>query len=487
MKRRIILFLVVFVFSYVRALSQSGNNCTNAITIPMDGNCNSYNVSSSTGNKDHCQGLLYGGQGAITYFKFTTDAAPQCVSLNLQTTGGQSIEAMLYTGCSNGNTIGGGTYDPQNMCFHDGKGIWATNLDVSNLTPGVTYYLKVRTESGYTGTIQVCGKFYTPPNNLCTSATLIDEALTEDNNACNFGSGGFTPGNPCASVNMISVAWYKYTVLTDGVSLLNIRNMNCDNRDLPGINDYGFNMFFFTGSCGSLTQRYCYTASGINSTDTSYNVSIPSLTAGTEVYIAIGGVLGSNCSYDIYVTNAAPLSVNFKFFEGWKATGYNHLGWQTTSEKDNQYFEIERSVDGNHFMTIGRVEGYGNSQQIRNYSFDDHNPLSLGYYRLKQVDVNNVSTYSHIVKIARDNGSLLKAVFENPAHDILKLNIETAVSGVVQIQLVDIAGRTMQKSSLVCRKGNNSFTQSLEKLPAGNYYLVLTQEGIRKTYPVVRN
>ncbi|MEP7264418.1 MAG: T9SS type A sorting domain-containing protein [Bacteroidota bacterium] len=73
------------------------------------------------------------------------------------------------------------------------------------------------------------------------------------------------------------------------------------------------------------------------------------------------------------------------------------LFWTTASEKDNDYFEIERSGDGVHFTAIGQVKGAGNSVSMLNYTWYDLKPLSgLSYYRLKQVDNNGDYNYSAI-------------------------------------------------------------------------------------------
>ncbi len=49
------------------------------------------------------------------------------------------------------------------------------------------------------------------------------------------------------------------------------------------------------------------------------------------------------------------------------------LQWSTATEINNDYFTVERSIDGNTFETIGIVEGAGNSSTTHNYQFtDDH-------------------------------------------------------------------------------------------------------------------
>ena len=64
------------------------------------------------------------------------------------------------------------------------------------------------------------------------------------------------------------------------------------------------------------------------------------------------------------------------------------LEWKTETEVNNYGFDIERSTDNSYWMTIGIVEGNGNSNSPKQYTFNDTDIQQLGtyYYRLKQID-----------------------------------------------------------------------------------------------------
>lgn len=481
MKKFLLSAFIFFVFHSI-SLAQ-GTSCTNAITIPLDGTCNSYNVSSTTGNTVHCTGSGYGGNGRVTYFRFTTNSTPQCVSLDMETSvAGESIEAVLYTGCSGGVPTGGNAY--QSLCMDDGDGVWATNLWYSNLSSSTTYYLRVRTESGFTGSIQICGKSETPTNSLCSGATNIDELETPDqNNGCNTGSTEVTPGSLCAG-SLENTAWYSYIVLTGGISQVIISDLNCDNANFPGNNDYGFQIGFYTGSCGSLTSLNCIGETGTYGGTVIASAS--SLPAGTVVYVAIDGFGGSNCKYSINAINAAPLAVKMKSFEGWRGNDFNLLTWVTSKETNHQYFEIERSADGNNYSPLGRVGGALNSSDERRYSFKDIEPLYIGYYRLKQVDAHSNVTYSRVVRIIRPVTATLVAKFENPVHDILKASLQSNEGGSALIHIVDVTGKTMLTEAIQLQKGVNQYRSDLTRLSPGTYYLVITKDNVRKTFPFIK-
>jgi hypothetical protein len=478
--------LTAFIFFGVinSAVFAQGTSCTNAITIPLDGTCNSYSVSTSS-SPSWALCNYGGGPGRITYFKFTTNSTPQCVSLDITTsTANVPLEATLWSGCSSGNVTGGDGY--QSICMDDGSGIWASNLWWSNLNANTTYYLRVKTFSGFTGALQICGKHDTPTNNLCSGSTGIDTLTTiNQNNACNTGSTEVLPATLCAG-SLENTAWYTFTVLSTGVSSVVISNLNCDNTNLVGGGsaDYGFQIGFFTGNCGSLTPTNCQAQTG--AAGGAVIASSTSLPAGTVVHVAIDGFAGSNCKYSILAINAAPLSVKMKVFEGWRGNDFNLLTWVTSAETNHQYFEVERSNDGINFSPLGKVDGAINSSVEKRYSFNDEKPLSHGYYRLKQVDTHNGVTYSRIIRIDRPVTSKLTATFENPVHDILKTNLETSVAGMAQVRIVDVSGKPMFAESISLQKGSNQYLRNLGKLVPGTYYLVITTDNVRKTFPFIK-
>jgi len=479
MKKFLLTCCLFFTISYSDIFAQT--NCSNATTIPLDGTCNNYNTSNTTGMTVHCTGSGYGGNGKLTYFKFTTNSTPQCVSLDIAASAaGTNIEAVLYSGCSGTTATGGDAY--QSICMDDGSGIWATNLWYNNLSANSTYYLRVWTEQATT--LQICGKSESPTNNLCSGSIGIDTlTTTNQNNACNSGSTEVTPGSLCAG-SLENTAWYTFTVLSSGVSSIVISNLNCDNANFPGNNDYGFQIGFYTGNCGSLTSTNCIGQTG--SAGGTVIASSTSLPAGTVVHVAIDGFGGSNCKYDILAINAAPLSVKLKTFDGWRGSDFNLLTWVTSSEINHQYFEIERSVDGIDFIPLGKVNGAGTSKIENRYSFKDDKPIQTAYYRLKQVDLNSNITYSRIIRIIRPAESMLNAIFQNPVHGILKADLKTTEAGPAQIHIVDISGKTMFTEFIKLQKGFNQYQANLNRLSPGTYYLVITRDNIRKTFPLIK-
>ncbi len=81
------------------------------------------------------------------------------------------------------------------------------------------------------------------------------------------------------------------------------------------------------------------------------------------------------------------LPVELMFFSVEKDERSALLKWQTASEKNNDYFTIEKTSDGANFQTVGTVSGVGNSSVKNTSQHRDENPFTgTSYYRLKQTD-----------------------------------------------------------------------------------------------------
>jgi len=73
------------------------------------------------------------------------------------------------------------------------------------------------------------------------------------------------------------------------------------------------------------------------------------------------------------------------------------LNWLTALEINNDFFDIEKSVDANNWNTIANIQGAGNSSIEQQYSYIDNAPAQgANYYRLRQCDYDGTCQYSPI-------------------------------------------------------------------------------------------
>src|SRR6185503_9749226 len=106
-------------------------------------------------------------------------------------------------------------------------------------------------------------------------------------------------------------------------------------------------------------------------------------------------------------------------------------------------FEIQRSLDGINYTTIGFVNSMapaGTSSDQLSYSFVDLNPQGTKqYYRLRQVDYDNNSKLTNIILIKGELPSkiLISTIYPNPVKEILNVLIESPQHSKIELQIVD--------------------------------------------------
>ena len=460
-------FLVIVVYLSVVTYGQ-GNSCSNPYQIPVDTICRNYPVSATIGSCIYCTMNGYNGNnGRITYFSFTTDDQVRCVLIDVTAAAGVTLELVLYNGCLTGVPMPvGGLYN-HNMCMSEGSGLWAQNL-FDNLAPNTTYYLKARTAGGFTGDLQVCARYYSPPNMDCMGATSISSnVFVKDNNACH-RPGTIPPTQLCA-ITLENTAWYTYVVQASGSSTITIDSIQCNNGN--GNNNNGFQIGFFSGTCNSLIPITCSNGAG-----GTVQATATGLTGGTRIYVAIDGYSGSNCSYSINATNAYPLPVKLKHFAAWKDGSRNKLKWISLTEENNSYYEVQRSEDGKNYSEIGRIAGDRLSTSEKEYIFFDDYPPALCYYRLKQVDLDGKYSFSNVVEVRRNellSFNLFPVVISSGE---LNLKIQSQAEGKALYTIYSYGGALIKKGWLSLNKGINISPVDISPLAGGSYIIEISMD-----------
>jgi hypothetical protein len=95
-----------------------------------------------------------------------------------------------------------------------------------------------------------------------------------------------------------------------------------------------------------------------------------------------------------------PLPIKLVDFNGEYKNEAIELDWTTAIEINCEKFEIEKYNElTNEFEKIGEQAGHGNSKELNTYHFTDHSPLSINYYKLKELDFDGYSEYSKTITI----------------------------------------------------------------------------------------
>jgi zinc metalloprotease ZmpB len=175
-----------------------------------------------------------------------------------------------------------------------------------------------------------------------------------------------------------------------------------------------------------------------------------------------------------YTMPAPPAPVELLRFEATRAAATSVLTWATASEEDNDYFVVERSADGTHFESLGRVKGAGDAYTEQRYAYTDLRPLGgTNFYRLQQTDFDGKTSYSPIVSVRFDDAATL-AAYPNPAGQELTV-VSPVLVGVVSI--LDANGQVLRSQNIDNETAKTTTRLSLEGLAPGLYWVQVIGDG----------
>jgi len=131
------------------------------------------------------------------------------------------------------------------------------------------------------------------------------------------------------------------------------------------------------------------------------------------------------------------LPVELVSFQGSNEERENTLWWATVSEKDNDYFMLERTQDGDTWEFLANVDGAGTTTEKQYYTYaDDTYSNGVNYYRLTQVDFDGSRNYSPVISIDNSDADrslvhVVNLLGETVAEDYTGLKIYVYSNGDV--------------------------------------------------------
>lgn len=233
----------------------------------------------------------------------------------------------------------------------------------------------------------------------------------------------------------------------------------------------------------------CPPAGGVKVEGKTYQATVTANASGDWSWSPVGGLGGQ---YTITATEPAgtnrntsefapcafiTLPVELMSFKGELVGTDVYLTWITASEKNNAFFNIQRSSDGTTFETIGRIEGHNNSSESLTYTYQDVNSESgILYYRLMQVDRDGTSSFSRVIKVNKGGKNDVN-VYPNPVDKVLHIDLILASKSEYYLTVSNIIGETLLSESGISAQGFDQKLIDLSSLPSGIYFLTLQSEG----------
>ncbi len=227
--------------------------------------------------------------------------------------------------------------------------------------------------------------------------------------------------------------------------------------------------YIISGTCNAfnITVEYYFRIKNVNGTTAYPYNSATSGAVGTKYVIT---------SVPVYFYPGITLPVELTSYTAKFENKGVVNSWTTASEYNNEYFIIEKSKDAQSFEKVGKIDGAGNSNVERTYSFIDMNPYSgISYYRLSQIDFDGRIIYSNILSInyLKEKRPIVR-LYPNPSDGVITLAFDDFKDDDIDVRIYDISGKIIMSRYIRIMENNNTAQINLNGILQGEYFISYT-------------
>lgn len=261
--------------------------------------------------------------------------------------------------------------------------------------------------------------------------------------------------------------------------------------------DYGLTVMDtsgFAGSCATAVTRTSTTPALTVATAPVTSVNLSTNTPYASAQNTTETMSHNNVCSTVSSTCFIPLPVGLSTFYG-KADcskETNVLYWSTVSETKNDFFTIEKSMNGIEWEIVTHINGTGTSSVSHDYSVEDAITMrnQIVYYRLLQTDqdgrVSNPNAIIALSNSCMDEEDKL-FLFPNPVNDVLSIVYVADNTECANIFITDAFGKVVLRSTKSLNKGVNIIDYSSNEFSKGIYILSFETKSGRKNVKFIKN
>lgn len=444
-------------------------NPTNVCTIVTAGTING---ATQSVDLHDCGGVANND----VWYSFTATEVSHNIDIT-NVTGGTDLYHSVYSG----------------VCGAIGASILCSDPNSStlyNLTIGNVYYVRIYSENGLlsNSTFNVCINV-PPPMGACGNELTNDwcdapALLTKG--AGNFSSSTYDyylddePANlenefNCGTIENNSYYQFIASATTEVFNFSTVAN--CENGD--GIQAHVYEVTNNASGCCTNFESMSNCWSPGN--DVPGIVTAVGLTIGAKYILMVDGWAGDHCDFTVsgWTATGILLPIELLSFSLENVSNTVELTFETASERDMDYFEIENSRDGNYWQSISKIQAHGNSTSVNTYKCVDKSPFNgLSYYRLKDVSINGVENYSDI--ISNEFSSSKYLIYPVPVNNIMFLEGDKLEQA--EIYVVNNVG---EKIEIEITPFGNKSSFNFENIKNGIYFVKIQTAKTKRTERIV--
>lgn len=277
------------------------------------------------------------------------------------------------------------------------------------------------------------------------------------------------------------------------INLTSITDQPTSTKPEAGTDQYVTSEIEYSGTLSNVYLEWSQNSNALGNQITMSNTTgntwvsdspIPNYASGTKIYFKVfaeGASSDNSETYRfMYTVQVGVLPIELTKFSAQPIDNkIVELIWETATEVNNDYFSIERSMDGDNWEEIAKVDGLENSNQLQNYSTRDEDPYTgVSYYRLKQTDLDGKYAYSQIevVNIKPSDNSIVR-IFPNPTEG--QITMEGEMSEIQAFTIHDEMGKDVSSAIRILEKTDRSYSLDLTYLPTGVYFIKTKTQSVK--------
>lgn len=258
-----------------------------------------------------------------------------------------------------------------------------------------------------------------------------------------------------------------------------------------GNNVLGMYWTLTNGGINSADLQFTYLDGDISGTESNYAIgkyssgswSFPSTSLNTTNNTASTSNVSSFSDFTLGEVSALPVELNM--FAAKVKSNSVQLIWSTATEVNNYGFEIERKCSNGDWKKISFVQGHGNSNSPKNYTYSDQPLGDVAFkYRLKQVDFDGTFEYSHEIEVKLDEIKqfVLEQNYPNPFNPTTTIRFSLPVAAEVSISVFNLLGeRVSLLINANLNEGYHEITFDGSSLTSGIYFYQLRAGDFKAT------
>ncbi|PWJ34172.1 T9SS type A sorting domain-containing protein [Sediminitomix flava] len=170
------------------------------------------------------------------------------------------------------------------------------------------------------------------------------------------------------------------------------------------------------------------------------------------------------------------LSTNLISFKVWMESGSAIIEWETKEETNSESFDIQKSLDGEHYESLFKVDASGSSNAIQYYFFQDDFPaLGKNFYRLKQTAKDGSCSYSDPITVLNDmREKLTNSLHPAASHIFISKDNRTSLASNYDFMLYDEIGNQLKVGEVSSTP--HAWEISVDHLIQGMYFLKISND-----------